>query len=504
MTPTRWMLILFGVFLAFAAVSPSRAAPSRASQGRAIPGELIVQYRLDVPETQRAQIRGRLPGARKLHDLSIIHAEHVRFGGGMSLEQAIARLESDPRVVLVEPNYEWHVDATPNDTRFSEQWGLQNSGQTGGTAGDDIDATLAWNYQTGDSTMLVGVIDTGIDYNHPDLAPNMWTNPGEIPGNGIDDDHNGYVDDIHGYDFVNNDGDPIDDHGHGTHCAGTIAARGNNGIGIAGVNWRVKLVAIKFLATNGLGTTVAAIQSVDYARKLGVKVTNNSWSGNEFSQTLLEAIEAVGAAGQLFVASAGNSSTDNDVTPSYPGSFNTPCIINVMNTNHNDALGDFTNFGLTTVDLGAPGSRILSTQMGGGYFLQSGTSMAAPHVAGACALVWSRFPNATNLEIKQILLNSVDPIPALAGKCVTGGRLNLRKALSPPISLTAIPRVGNGPFQLHISAGPNRTCVVEFSTNLTAWSPISTNTTSLSGTFDFTDDQPANSAPRFFRAVSDP
>jgi subtilisin family serine protease len=430
MTPMRWRLVLFGVFLFLAAANPSFAA-----QGRAIPGELIVRYRSDVSESQRAQIRGRLPGVQKLHEFSFIRAEHVRFGGGMSLEQAIARLRSDPRVEIAEPNYELHADAIPNDPRFAEQWGLRNTGQEGGTPGVDIDATLAWDVLTGDSTMLVGVIDTGIDYTHPDLVANMWTNPGEIPGNGIDDDHNGYIDDVHGYDFVNNDGDPMDDQGHGTHCAGTIAARGGNGIGVTGINWRLKLVAIKFLGTNGLGSTVGAIQSIDYARKLGVRVTNNSWGGGEYSQTLLEAIEAVGAAGQLFVASAGNTSTDTDVTPVYPGAYDPACIITVANTNHSDGLGDFTNYGLTTVDLGAPGSRILSTQMGGGYFYQSGTSMAAPYVAGACALVWARFPNASNLGIKQIVLNTVDPIPALAGKCVTGGRLNLFRAIEETDSL---------------------------------------------------------------------
>src|SRR6267378_4442073 len=210
---------------------------------RPVPGELLVRYRHDVPADQRVGL-ARAVGARPLARYSMIDVERVAVAG--SLDSALARFRADPRVQYAEPNYEVHALRLPNDPRLADQYGLNNFGQTGGTPGADISALRAWDVFTGDSTLKIGMIDSGIDYDHPDLAANVWTNPGEIPGNGIDDDGNGYVDDVHGYDFANNDGDPIDDNGHGTHTAGIVAAVGNNGVGVTGVAWRAQLVAIKF------------------------------------------------------------------------------------------------------------------------------------------------------------------------------------------------------------------------------------------------------------------
>ncbi|HEX9506410.1 MAG TPA: S8 family serine peptidase, partial [Acidimicrobiia bacterium] len=331
---------------------------------------------------------------------------------------------------------------------FPYLWGLRNTGQTGGTPGADIHALQAWNTQTGSSSVVVAVIDTGVAYTHPDLAANMWVNTGEIPGNGIDDDGNGYVDDVYGYDFVNHDGNPFDDHGHGTHVAGTIAGVGNNGIGVVGVNWHARIMALKFLGASGSGSTSDAVSAVLYAANMHAKVMNNSWGGGGFSQALMDAITTANSAGSLFVAAAGNFSDDNDVFPNYPSNYDVPNVVAVAATDHNDALATFSNYGHTTVDLGAPGVNILSTvpTSGGGlsdpsgYRYLSGTSMATPHVSGAAALLFAQFPGITHLQVKDRLLNGVDHVPSLAGITVTGGRLNVLNALEtdtvPPAPVT--------------------------------------------------------------------
>ncbi|MGH7725002.1 MAG: S8 family serine peptidase [Candidatus Eiseniibacteriota bacterium] len=431
-SPFRW---LAAVFAALVLASPAAAQGGREGAApKTIPGEIIVKYRPGAESQTRSLARAALGPHRKLHDFAFIRAEHLKLEGDLSVEDAIARLESNPNVEYAEPNYEIRALLTPNDPRFPELYAMRNTGQTGGTAGADIRATNAWDLFTGDPNLLIGVIDTGIDYNHPDLAANAWTNPGEIPGNSVDDDSNGFVDDVHGFDFVNSDGDPFDDNGHGTHCAGTIGAVGNNGVGVVGVNWNIKIAGIKFLSAGGSGSTDGAISSVQYAITIGCRLTSNSWGGGGFSQALLDAINAAGAAGQLFVAAAGNAGSNTDVSPHFPSSYDTPYIIAVAATDHNDQLAGFSNFGATTVDLGAPGVDILSCEPGGSYQLLSGTSMATPHVAGACALAWGRFPGASNLQIKQLIMVKADPIPALTGRCVTGARLNVFMAIADPDS----------------------------------------------------------------------
>src|SRR5262245_45461992 len=425
MSKTARFLVAFAV-----AWSLTGVAAALAQNVREIPGELLVRYKNGVGPSERASLRAQMNAHRVKH-FDFINVEHLKLDKGKA-HDVIERFRHNPKIEYVEPNYEIQAFLTPNDARFSELYAMRNTGQTGGTPGADIKATSAWDVFIGDPNVLVGVIDTGIDYNHPDLIDNVWTNPGEIPGNNIDDDHNGYVDDVHGYDFVNNDGDPFDDNGHGSHCSGTIAATGNNSIGVVGVNWHAKIAGIKFLNSGGSGSTDAAIAGVQYAIAIHCRLTSNSWGGGGFSQALLDAINAAGAANQLFVAAAGNASQNTDITPSYPASYNSPYIISVAATDHNDNLASFSNFGATTVDLAAPGVNILSLQPGGGYQMLSGTSMATPHVAGVVALAMGRFPNAPNLQIKQLLLNAVDVKPQLAGKCLTGGRLNAFLTIAEP------------------------------------------------------------------------
>lgn len=347
------------------------------------------------------------------------------------LPDAIDTLKSLSGVVhIAEPDFIVHTSLLPNDSSFSQLYGLHNTGQTGGTADADIDAPEAWEITTGSRAVRVGVIDTGIDYTHPDLAANMWTNLAEIAGNGIDDDGNGYIDDVRGWDFVNNDADPMDDHYHGTHCAGTIGGVGNNGSGVAGVNWQVSLVGLKFLSASGSGTTSDAVEAVSYANGLGLDFTSNSWGGGGYSQALYDAIAAANTAGHLFIAAAGNSARNTDASPNYPSGYDLPNIISVAATDHADQLASFSNYGVASVDLAAPGVNTVSTSPGNTYRTLSGTSMATPHVAGAAALLLSRQPGLAAPELKAALLNSVDLIPALSGRVLTQGRLNVASALS--------------------------------------------------------------------------
>ena len=358
----------------------------------------------------------------------------VELPDGLDVASALDAYRGDPNVLYAEPNYRVFATQTPNDPRYAELWGLNNAGQTGGTIDVDVDAPEAWDVTTGGNT-LIAVIDTGVDYTHEDLAANMWTNPGEAPGDGIDNDGNGFIDDVHGYDFANDDGDPMDDQGHGTHVAGTIGAVGNNGIGVTGVNWNARIMAVKFLDSGGSGSTADAIDAISYATAQGAKISNNSWGGYEpFSQAMNDAIAAAGAAGQVFVAGAGNGNflgfgQDNDVNPFYPASYNLDNIISVAAVDHNDERAVFSNFGATSVDLAAPGVDILSTRPGNAYAQLSGTSMATPHVAGVVSLVWQQHPEWTTTQVIHQVLSTVDPVDAMQGISVTGGRLNAASAV---------------------------------------------------------------------------
>ena len=364
------------------------------------------------------------------------------LGGGLhlltlrsivSLEGGLRSLQSLHGLQFAEPDYTIRVDAVPNDPSFSSLYGLNNTGQTGGTLDADMDAPAAWDVNTGSGNTIVAVIDTGVDYNHPDLAANMWHNPGEA-ADGIDNDGNGIIDDIYGADFANNDGNPMDDNGHGTHVSGTIGAVGNNGIGVAGVNWDVQIMALKFMTAGGSGSLSNAIKCLNYAVAKGAHISNNSWGGGGFSSSMNTAINNARNAGHIFVAAAGNGGSDgigdnNDVVASYPSSYTQDNVLAVAATGNTDALASFSNYGPTTVDLAAPGVSILSTYPGGGYATMSGTSMATPQVAGAAALVWAAHPSWTYLEVIAALKATVDAKPSLTGKVATGGRLNLDGAI---------------------------------------------------------------------------
>jgi subtilisin family serine protease len=368
----------------------------------------------------------------------------------------LAELKARPDVAYVEPNYIIQAALTPNDPSFSSLWGLQNTGQViggqTGTPGADISATSAWDISTGSRANVVAVVDTGIDYNHADLAANVWSAPTTftvtIGGQNIT-----CAAGTHGFNAITNTCDPLDDNNHGTHCSGTIGAVGNNGVGVAGVNWTASIMGAKFLNSGGSGTTAGAINAIEFtiqAKQIfganaNVRVLSNSWGGGGFSQALLDEINKANANNMLFVAAAGNNGSNNDSAPFYPASYTAPNVVAVAATDNRDQKASFSNFGATTVDLGAPGVNVLSTTIGNTYSFFSGTSMATPHVSGAAALVLS-VCSLDTAALKSNLLNNVDPIPALSGITVTGGRLNVDNAIracsgppTPDFSLSASP-----------------------------------------------------------------
>ena len=330
-------------------------------------------------------------------------------------------LKSLPGVLYAEPNYIYRVNVEkPNDPKFDSLWGLHNKINRA-----DVDALKAWDITKGSKEVKIAVIDTGIDYMHPDLKDNIWINQKELNGKqGVDDDGNGYVDDIHGYDFAYNDGDPMDKQSHGTHCSGTIAAVHNNSLGVAGVMGQVSLVAVKFLDDRGSGTSENAIRAIDYATKMDVDVMSNSWGGGGRSQAVKEAIERANAKGIIFVAAAGNSGTDNDSKPHYPSNYKVDNVISVAAHNNKDELASFSCYGKKTVHIAAPGENILSTIPGGGYKSYSGTSMATPHVSGAIGLLLSHQPEISVEEVRDRILFTSIPVPSYKRKTITAGRLN--------------------------------------------------------------------------------
>lgn len=320
------------------------------------------------------------------------------------------------------------LSITPNDPRFNDQWGLQS-----------ISAQQAWQYGTGSKDIVVAVIDTGIDLTNQDLLCNIWTNPGEIVGDGIDNEGNGYVDDVYGWNFANNNNDVQDRYGHGTHVAGIIGAAGNNSLGVAGINWNVSLMSLKFMDDKGVGDTGGAVRAMDYISMMkntygvNVVVANASWGGlTGFSNMLYGAINRLNDAGVVLTVAAGNSGSDNDITLRYPSCYDSNNIISVGALSKYDgvSLVGFSNYGASTVDLAAPGSIVLSTIPWNNYGYMSGTSMAAPMVAGAVALLKSIKPSLTVSEVKNAIFSSVDKVPELFGKVATNGKLNLGASVS--------------------------------------------------------------------------
>lgn len=356
-------------------------------------------------------------------------------------DKAMMALANNPEIEYIEPNYIISIESTkaeaPKDAMYSKQWGLSNNGKNGGifssgTAGEDINASKAWEITkgaTGEKMIKIAVIDTGVDYNHPDLRGQVDVNSAELNGkSGVDDDSNGYIDDVYGYDFANKDGDPADGHGHGTHCAGVIGAA-HNGIGVAGVMANVKIVAIKFLSDSGSGEAIDAIAAIDYAIKRGVNVMSNSWGGGEKEQSLLDAITAAEKAGITFVAAAGNESNNNDTSSTYPANYEISNVISVGSYTNGGAKSSFSNYGLTTVHVTAPGSAILSTYKGK-YSNLSGTSMAAPHISGIVGLLLSQEPNLTPAEIRERLVRTSVQTTKLKTASASKGRVDAYRALT--------------------------------------------------------------------------
>lgn len=369
----------------------------------------------------------------------------LQLPDGLTTKEALAKLAGDPRIAYAVPNEIIYLDevesadeakpgeqpaAPPNgrkpDDLDSRLWGLHNRGQDRGTEDADIDAPEAWAKTTGSDDVLVAVIDTGVDYNHPDLKANMWVNPGEIPGDGIDNDGNGVVDDVHGYNAYADSGNPMDGHSHGTHCAGTIAAQGNNGIGITGVAWDAKIMAVKIFDDSGRTSSDAILRGIQYATKNGARITSNSWGGGGANQLIKEAFESSPA---FHVMAAGNDGRNVDRSANYPSGYDIPNSIAVAATDRNDKLAGFSNYGAKEVDLGAPGVDTYSTVPNGRYGNKSGTSMATPHVSGAAALLVAAEPEISNEELKSRLMDGADRISSLRGKTVSGGRLNIANSL---------------------------------------------------------------------------
>jgi subtilisin family serine protease len=409
-----------------------------------VPGELLVQYKAGTGDLDKSQALARING----EEMEVVVPEDrssgeqgslvlVRYQPDLPLAAAMASLQEDPRVEFVERNWIYTRQQTSNDPLYPQLYGMQGP-STSPANQFGSNAARAWaSGITGSANVYVGVIDTGVQFTHPDLNGQIWNNPFD-PQNGVDDDGNGFVDDIHGWDFVSNnnsiyDSSTTDD--HGTHVSGTIGGRGNNGIGVAGVNWRVTIISAKFLGSSG-GTTANAVRAVDYITNLKLRhglnivATNNSWGGGGFSQSLQNAIARANQANILFVAAAGNSGRNNDQIANYPSNYTNANVIAVASITSSGARSSFSNYGANTVDIGAPGSGIISTTASNTYSNFSGTSMATPHVTGACALYASVNPGASAAQIKNAILSSGVPTASLAGRTVTGRRLDAFAALS--------------------------------------------------------------------------
>ena len=356
--------------------------------------------------------------------------EYAEVNYSISLEPEVGISNNDS---AGEESSESPSSNMPDDPMFAEQWSLANSGQRGGKAKADINALLAWDKKgTGSDEVIVAVLDSGVDYRHPDLVQNMWERPKDVAE--YFDDQLGYVNDEYGFDATDVNGDPMDENGHGTHCAGIIGADGNNGIGIAGINWRVKIMPLKFMSKGGFGSTKDAIEAINYVinrKKAGVnvRIISASWGSTQKSKALEDVIRAAGDAGILFVAASGNASADADKSPHYPASFDLPNVISVAALNRNDELASFSNFGAKRVHIAAPGAEILSTWLNGDFREASGTSMATPEVAGVAALVLASEPKLSMQELRARLFKTVDKLPSLAGKVSTGGRINAARAV---------------------------------------------------------------------------
>lgn len=402
-----------------------------------ISNEMIVRYRRSVSTSARAAVHKKFNVEDKKEFKKIRGLHLLKLPQGLTVRDAIKAFNKRPEVLYAEPNYIVKTQAIPNDSNFSSQWGLNNTGQlSGAKAGADIDALQAWDLTTGSTNTVIAVIDSGVDYNHPDLAANMYNNTADCNQNGKDDDGNSYVDDCHGISVIAGNSDPMDDNSHGTHIAGIIGAAGNNSIGVTGINWTTRILACKFLNSQGTGTTAGALGCLDYVAEMkdrgaNIVASNNSWGGGAYSQAMYDAIDAQRQRGILYIAAAGNNGLDNDVLVPYPCSYNLSNVICVSSTDPDDKLSIFSNYGKRLAHLGAPGNNIYSTAPTalGSYKSFSGTSMATPFVTGVVGLIHARFPGSDWRAVKNLILAGGDPNSSLA-ETVSGRRLNAYGALT--------------------------------------------------------------------------
>jgi subtilisin family serine protease len=430
MALTSLISVAFLTILFFGAVTVDRVSAQK-TRDSYVPGEVLVKFRQTKAAGAKGQLIARLNSSIE-QELGDIGWVRVKLPAGQTVDEALRAFTKEGEIEAVQPNFYYQLTVMPNDPQFTAagMYGLSK-----------ISAPAAWDLTTGSTTVVVADIDTGLRYTHEDIAANAWTNIGEIPNNGVDDDGNGFVDDFYGYDFRFNDPDPVDENGHGTHTAGIIGAVGNNGIGVVGVNWNVKLMAIKIYSAGGTDSTSAMlINAYNYVRMMknrgvNIRVTNNSYADCPeacgYDQATKDALDALGAAGVVNVFAAGNNGRNIDTVPIYPASYTSPSIISVASSTSTDDRSSFSNFGVVSADLAAPGSSVLSTygSSNTSYATLSGTSMATPHVTGTIALLSSLDPSLSAASLKATILNTVDVLPAWSGVVKTGGRLNVFAAL---------------------------------------------------------------------------
>lgn len=430
-----------------------------AAEAPYVPGEIIVKFKegrgnffLKSKNYSSLGIKGQREIKLSYDRLSVL-----KISSDKSIVSTLTALKNNPDIEFAEPNFIYKVDpikeknlltkrvqkspfedfsaVSPDDPDFGKLWGMRNTGSNEpkgkvGIEGADINALKAWEITKGSRAIRIAVIDTGVDYNHPDLKSNMWINSKEIPNNGIDDDGNGYIDDIYGYDFANNDSDPMDGNGHGTHCSGTIGAVHNNQTGVSGVMADVSIMAIKFLGDDGSGSLEGALKAIDYAVMMDVDLMSNSWGGGGRSEALYEAIKRASEKGIIFTAAAGNSTSNNDSKPAYPASYQLPNIVSVAALTAQNELASFSSYGKGSVHIAAPGHNILSTISGGKYDVFSGTSMATPHVSGVLGLLLAKEGRMSHELLRERLTMTGVPVAGLRGKTLTASRIDAYNLLT--------------------------------------------------------------------------
>jgi len=479
-------------YFVLALIASGQSVSAQNGEKLFVEDELLVKYKSGTASVAARSINAEI-GASVLEEFPDLGWQRVKLPADLPVNRAISTYKDFADIEEAQPNFYYHLLATPNDTRYTELFGLTK-----------ISAPAAWDLSTGSAATVVAIIDTGINYNHQDLAANMWTNTGETNNNNIDDDGNGFVDDYYGYDFRYNDADPLDQNGHGTHTAGTVGAVGNNGLGVVGVNWNVKLMAIKIYSPSGSDTTSAMlINAYNYVRLMknrgvNIRITNNSYGGCAeacgYDQATKNALDAMGNAGILNVFAAGNAGQNIETTPFYPASYTSPSVLSVAASTSTDTRASFSNFGATSVDVAAPGQGILSTYNSSNtsYASLSGTSMASPHGAGAAALLASYNPNLSVASLKATLMNTVDVLSQWNGVVKTGGRLNVDRALRNQTVCTFnlsqnqfTVAVGGESLNVNVTSGTN--CDYSAISNTPDWITVSSgNPGSGSGTVTFT------------------